>query len=166
MRICRRTTAVLLVAALATPTVALAQQNPPAPAQQPDPPAPVRSATSSTPRTSSDSDTTLPVSLERIRRELIHQVARSTNLSRGLDIRYYVEVYGQAPQIQIFSPDTDLVHGPVPYGGMTHQEFLNLVTPQEFRAPPADLTMLPMLLAKWLAERQNNKKKTESEKPQ
>lgn len=144
----RRTTAVLLIAVLTTPALAFAQQNPTAaqPAAAPRP----ESA-------SSDRDVNLPVSLERIRRELIHQAARSRNDSRGLDIRYYVEVYGHAPQIQIFSPDTDLVHGPVPYGGMTHQEFLNLVTPQEFRAPAADLSMLPALLAKWLAERQKKK---------
>src|SRR5512140_127421 len=138
MQLCRRTVAILLITVLAAPAVAFAKpQNPPAPPAAASPPPQ---------RTSGDSEVNLPVSLERIRRQLIHQAARSRNDSHGLDIRYYVEVYGHAPQIQIFTPETDLVHGPVPYGGMTHQEFLNLVTPQEFRAPAADLTMLPMLL--------------------
>jgi hypothetical protein len=149
MQLCRRTVAILLITVLAAPAVAFAKpQNPPAPPAAASPPPQ---------RTSGDSEVNLPVSLERIRRQLIHQAARSRNDSHGLDIRYYVEVYGHAPQIQIFTPETDLVHGPVPYGGMTHQEFLNLVTPQEFRAPAADLTMLPMLLAKWLAERDKKK---------
>lgn len=156
MPFCRRAVAVLLVALLPIPTVVFAQHQ--------DPKTSSTAAARPTERTSSDSDINLPVSLERIRRELIHQAARSRNDSRGLDIRYYVEVYGKAPPIQIFSRDTDLVHGPVPYGGMTHQEFLNLVTPQEFRAPAADLTMLPMLLAKWLADREKKKQQNNSDK--
>jgi hypothetical protein len=155
MSICRRAVAILLIAMLSIPAVSVGQQqNQPASSTVPAAVAPRQ-------RNSTQADTNLPVSLERIRRELIHQAARSRNDSHGLDIRYYVEVYGKAPETQIFSRDTDLVHGPVPYGGMTHQEFLNLVTPQEFRAPAADLTMLPMLLAKWLADRQKEKKKEE-----
>lgn len=149
MSFCRRVLAVLLIAILAMPALSFAQQQ--------TAPASSGTAAARPPRNAPASDINLPVSLERIRRELIHQVARSRNDSHGLDIRYYVEVYGQAPPLQIFGPETDLVHGPVPYGGMTHQEFLNLVTPQEFRAPAADLTMLPMALAKWLAEREKKK---------
>ncbi len=162
MSFCRRIVALAVIVVLTMPAMGFAQQqNPPA---QPDTTATAQTNTKQ--RTSSDTDITLPVSLERIRRELIHQAARSRNDSHGLDIRYYVEVYGHAPQIQIFSPDEDLVHGPVPYGGMTHQEFLNLVTPQEFRAPAADLSMLPMLLAKWFADREKKKQQEQEIKPQ
>jgi hypothetical protein len=45
---------------------------------------------------------------------------------------FRVEVFARKPTIvDILGPD--YLIGPVPYGGMTHQEFLNMVTPAEFR---------------------------------
>lgn len=89
----------------------------------------------------------LPIDLERIHREL-----RASNVREerdGLNLRYYVEVYGQSPRIVIFGPDANLTHGPVPYGGPTHREMLEQMTPQEFRAPAADFSAL----LRWLVER-------------
>jgi hypothetical protein len=96
----------------------------------------------------------LPVSLDRIRRGL--QQATTVREERdGLNLRYFVEVWGQAPPLQILDPRFDnLVQGPVPYGGPTHQEILNLITPREYRAPAADVGAL----LRWLVGRSDEDK--------
>jgi hypothetical protein len=89
----------------------------------------------------------LPINLERIQRELRQASIRDE--SEGLNIRYIVDVYGQAPPIVIFGPRFDLLYGPVPNSAPTHKEMIEHVTPQEYRAPAADLNAL----FRWLAER-------------
>ena len=89
----------------------------------------------------------LPIDLERIHREL--RAASVREEREGLNLRYFVEVYGEAPPIDLFGPDANLSAGPVPYGAPTHKEMLQQTTPQEFRAPAADLGAL----LKWLMER-------------
>jgi hypothetical protein len=89
----------------------------------------------------------LPVDLERIHRELQQSATREER--DGLNLRYYVNVTTQAPPLVIFGPDDNLVHGPVPYGGPTHKDMLEQMTPKEFRAPAADFSAL----LRWLAER-------------
>ena len=74
----------------------------------------------------------LPVSLERIKRKLA-QVPPSREFHLRLD--YYIEVYGRAPQLDIFE-SFDLHNGPVPYGAPTHSDMVQHATPQEFRSPP------------------------------
>jgi hypothetical protein len=93
----------------------------------------------------------LPIDLKRIQREL--KQAQDVEEREGLNLRYVIQIYGAAPPIQLFTPDANLVHGPVPYGAPTHQEILNHITPQEFRSPVMDFGAL----VRWLAER--NKKK-------
>jgi hypothetical protein len=69
----------------------------------------------------------LPVSLERIQRALSRPPAIRL---RGDRVVFRVEVLGRKPTIEdILGPD--YLKGPVPYGGMTHQEFLNMVTPKD-----------------------------------
>jgi hypothetical protein len=71
----------------------------------------------------------LPVSLERIQRALSRPPAIRI---RGDRVVFRVEVLGRKPTIEdILGPD--YLKGPVPYGGMTHQEFLNMVTPKDFQ---------------------------------
>ena len=89
----------------------------------------------------------LPLNLGRIQRELRQSAVREER--QGLNLRYVIDVYGQAPPIVIFGPDDNLVHGPVPYGGPTHREMIDHVTPKEYRAPAADFGAL----VRWLAER-------------
>ena len=89
----------------------------------------------------------LPVDVQRIHRELRQSAAREER--EGLNLRYFIDVYGQAPPIVIFGPEDNLTSGPVPYGGPTHKEMLEQMTPQEFRSQPADLSAL----FRWLAER-------------
>jgi hypothetical protein len=67
----------------------------------------------------------------------------------GLNLRYYVNVYAPAPSIKLFTPLDNLLYGPAPYGGPTHRDMMNVMTPQEFRAPAADFTGI----ARWLANR-------------
>ncbi|MGH9315102.1 MAG: hypothetical protein ACRD1S_18100 [Vicinamibacterales bacterium] len=103
----------------------------------------------------------LPVSVERIRRKLAQAPASKTS---GLRLEYYVEVYGKSPQIDIFN-NFDATAGAVQYGSPTHQEFLNLVTPQEFKSPPADLLTPAMALMKWLIDKGLDKSKKKSDPP-
>jgi hypothetical protein len=89
----------------------------------------------------------LPLNLDRIQRELRQSAIREER--QGLNLRYVVEVYGQAPPLVLFGPDDDLVYGPVPYGAPTHKDMIEHVTPKEYRAPAADFSAL----LKWLAEK-------------
>jgi hypothetical protein len=90
----------------------------------------------------------LPVNLTRIQRELRQSTVRDE--SHGLRIRYQVDVYGTAPPIDLFNrTDPNLFTGPVPYGAPTHREFIEQVTPREYRAPAADFSAL----IRWFAEK-------------
>ena len=69
----------------------------------------------------------LPVSLTRIQRALSRPPAIRLKDER---LVFRVEVLGRKPTIEdILGPD--YLKGPVPYGGMSHQEFLNMVTPKD-----------------------------------
>lgn len=93
----------------------------------------------------------LPISVLRIQRQLRHATVREER--DGLKLRYFVDVYGQAPPIELFIKGENLVTGPVPYGAPTHQEILNVITPQEFRAPVMDFRAL----LDWLAKKRDKK---------
>jgi hypothetical protein len=147
-----RVTALALVVALLAVTPGLAAQGqPPAQAPQPAPQLP-------TPEQVEAAQRELPVSVDRIRRKLAQQPASKTD---GLRLDYYVEVYGRYSKIDLFS-DIDTKSGAVQYGSPTHAEFLSLVTPQEFKSPPADLMTPTIALMKWLADKA--KKKPEPDK--
>lgn len=74
----------------------------------------------------------LPIDLRRIEREFRQTTIREER--DGLNLRYFVDVYATAPPIILFTPEDNLVFGPVPYGGPTHFEMLQMMTPREFRA--------------------------------
>jgi hypothetical protein len=78
----------------------------------------------------------LPIDLRRIQRELRQTTIREER--DGLNLRYFVDVYAKAPDIVLFTPEDNLLTGPVPYGAPTHREMLNMITPQEHRAPAAN----------------------------
>jgi hypothetical protein len=75
----------------------------------------------------------LPVSIEAIQRALNHKPAIRIAEQRSV---FRVEVFGKKPTIEDIL-GKDYLKGPTPAaaGGaaMTHQEFLNMVTPEEFR---------------------------------
>ena len=89
----------------------------------------------------------LPVNLKRLEREL--RVSTSREESDGLNIRYILQIFGQAPPLLVFTKEDNLVSGPVPYGAPTHKEIVDHITPKEYRAPAADIGAL----MRWLADR-------------
>jgi hypothetical protein len=86
----------------------------------------------------------LPINLRRIERELRSMAIREER--DGLNLRYQVEVFGRLPAVTFFTPEDNLAVGPVPYGGPTHRDMIEHVTPQEFRSPVMDFGSL----FKWL----------------
>jgi hypothetical protein len=108
-------------------------------------------AAQETPATSVDVDR-LPVDVSRIQRQLQRQA--EVEQREGLNLRYSLHVYGVAPRLQFFTKEDNLTTGPVPWGAPTHQEIINHITPQEYRAPFADFSAL----FRWLADRNKGKK--------
>jgi hypothetical protein len=82
----------------------------------------------------------LPIDVNRIHRQLRQTTVREER--DGLNLRYIVDVYGRAPQLELFTKQDNLKEGAVPYGAPTHQDMLNQMTPQEYRAPAADFSNL------------------------
>ena len=77
-------------------------------------------------------------------RQLV-SVPPGTERQSGTGLRYdfVVDVFGQRPAIDFFK-DFDLSKGgPVRYGGVTHQELLNAVTPYGFHIYTGGIDLLP-----------------------
>jgi hypothetical protein len=87
------------------------------------------------------------LNLARIQRGLQKSAERQEY--DGLNLRYYVNVYAPSPSIKLFTPLDNLLYGQAPYGGPTHREIMDLITPREYRAPAADFSGI----ARWLANR-------------
>jgi len=87
------------------------------------------------------------LNLSRIQRGLRRSAERQDY--DGLNLRYYISVYAPAPPIRLFGKQDNLAFGPAPYGGPTHGDMMQLMTPQEFRAPAADFSGL----SRWLANK-------------
>jgi hypothetical protein len=74
-------------------------------------------------------DVSLPVSISKIQTAISHPPAIKPDSNRPV---FRVEVFARKPTVaEILGPD--YLRGPVPNGGMTHQEFLDMVTPVEYR---------------------------------
>ena len=113
--------AAIVVLTAASPGVALAEQDGvPASAAPPLETA----ADAATPAIDPDA---LPVNVDRIQRFLARPPAIRPESAR---LVFRQEIFGRKPTIdEILGPDWR--KGPAPYGGMTHQEFLNVVTPKD-----------------------------------
>jgi hypothetical protein len=68
----------------------------------------------------------LPVSVDRIQRAL--QAPKPLNLREQRPV-FRLEIFGKKPTIEDMLGEKFWI-GPTPYGGMTHQEFMSMVTPQ------------------------------------
>ena len=113
--------AVVLTAALLGPQQGAAPARPETPAQ-PAPTAPQAPAPA-------DSGIELPVDLNKIQTALSRPPAIRTTGSRPV---FRVEVLARKATIEdILGPD--YLKGPVPYGSISHREFLDMVTPAEYR---------------------------------
>jgi hypothetical protein len=137
----RKVIAAALTAALAaSPGAALAQEGTARPQQ----------ATPMRPADEQPSPADLGISLERVRRELRELPPVQSTLLR---YDFHVDVYGENPKVDFFK-DFDLAaRGAVRYGGMTHAEFLDVVTPQAYKAPSGDLISLAIWAASQLAKK-------------
>jgi len=89
----------------------------------------------------------LPIDLKKVTRELRQSAASESGT--GLNIRYRVAVYGEAPRVELFTKRDNLANGPSPYGAPSHRDMLEHVTPKEYRAPYADISSL----LRWLSEK-------------
>lgn len=106
----------------------------------------------------------LPVSLDRVQRALARPPAISLE---GKQV-YRVEVVGKKLTIEdLLGPD--YLKGPVPRAGMTHQEFLAMVTPKDFQgyAPYTNREGMAMAATsfalKWAVQRAVHKYQTAAE---
>jgi hypothetical protein len=116
---------------------------------QAPPPAPPQSSQSSSAAASAEQATS---DLERIRAQLNR--APTLKLDEQ-QLRFYVEVVAKQPSIADIIGTYDLINGPTKGGNpMTHQEFLNMVTPKEMYGSqgikPGEL--LQFALTNWLAQ--------------
>jgi hypothetical protein len=102
--------------------LAQAPQGPP-----PPPPAgPVQAGAATTQPPPKD-QTETQAELARIKEALKAPPALNLDSER---LRFYLEIYARQPTFDQFMGSYDLLHGPVKRAAMTHQEFLNQVTPQ------------------------------------
>jgi hypothetical protein len=132
----RRVIVLLLVALVAVPAAAFAQQPPPA-----------------------VDATKLGVDLSRIKRELAEAQAEESS-DDPLRLKFYVDVVGTAPKIDFLEGFN--VDGPVSYGSPTHKEVLEVLTPKEFRSPVIPFYGLAVLAAQKLFD-YSKKKQCEAE---
>jgi hypothetical protein len=85
----------------------------------------------------------LGVSLDRIQKGVTKPQAIKLTETRKV---FRMEVFGAKPTIEdILGPD--YLRGPVPYGGMTHQEFLDMVTPKDVQGYAAFTNRQGMVVA-------------------
>ena len=121
----KRLASFLLIGALAMPAAAVAQ-NVNGTATAPSAEVPARVDASK-----------LGVSLDRIRREL-NQAQASEQQGDALRLDFHVQVIGRAPRIDLLEGfDLD---GPAVYGGPTHREVIDFLTPQAFKSPTVPIS--------------------------
>jgi hypothetical protein len=89
----------------------------------------------------------LGIDVSRIQRQLKQDASRGER--NGLNLKYYIDVYGTTPAFQLFANSKEATQGPVPYGEPTNREMLNIMTPPEFRAPVMDFSAF----MRWLHDR-------------
>jgi hypothetical protein len=132
---------IALAAALAVPGVATAQdQAPPASSQPRQTPSPSPAAAQAA------------ADLERVKAQLNR--APGLKLDEG-QLRFYVEVVAKQPSIADMIGSYDLMNGPTKRGApMTHQEFLNMVTPKELYGSGGIKAgeLLQFALTNWLGQ--------------
>lgn len=119
---------IVLIACLAAPC--LAQDAPP-------------------PKPDTDIDVTkLGVSLSRIQRGLFIAESRDKQGSNAMHLEFNVQVYGQAPKIEVLK-GVDLSNGAVPGSAPSHRQMIEHLTPQIYRTPGMPISALAM----WAAQR-------------
>ena len=92
-----------------------------------------------------------PENLDRIKRLIDRPPALKIDENR---LRFYVEVLARFPTFEAYVKGQDLTKGPTKGGPMTHQEFLNLVTPRELYSTAGikPTEMLQFAIVNWLGQ--------------
>ncbi|HUQ88248.1 MAG TPA: hypothetical protein VM096_11855 [Vicinamibacterales bacterium] len=89
----------------------------------------------------------LGVDLARIKRGLRVAETKEKTSSDGLRLNFSVQVYGQAPRIDVLQ-GIDLFNGAVPGTAPSHNQMIEFWTPEIYRSP----TMPVSALAFWAAQ--------------
>ena len=75
----------------------------------------------------------LPIDLQRIQSRFREgQIREQRN---GLNLRYFVDVFAKAPELKLFTKEDNLEYGRAPYGGPTHSDMMEVMTPRQYRNP-------------------------------
>lgn len=104
----------------------------------------------------------LPVSVVRVRNRL--STLPPYDPEGGLRLNFFVDVYGKAPGLDLFTGIDLSGRGAVQYGPMTHAEFLEFVTPKAFRAPVMDLSSVMFAAAGWAAKRAAERRRQDEQR--
>ena len=139
-------TSLAVVALLAS---GLAQN--PAPSQAPDEstarsaaaPAAATAAAPAPAESTSLNPNAIGVSLDKIQKAVTRPAAIKLNEERPV---FRMEIFGRTPSIEDIL-GKDYLRGPVPYGVMSHQEFLNMVTPKDVQGYAAFSNSQGMIVA-------------------
>ena len=91
--------------------------------------------------------TKLGVDLSRIKKGLRVAESREKLTTDGLRLNYSIQVYGQAPKIDVLK-GIDLFNGGVPGSAPSHNQMIEFWTPAIYRSP----TMPVSALAFWAAQ--------------
>lgn len=105
--------------------------------------------------------TKLGVDLSRISRGLRVAEAKEKSAADGLRLDFSIQVYGQAPRIEVLN-GIDLFNGPVPGSAPSHNQMIEHWTPPIYRTPGLPISAL----AYWAAEQiwqKSKKSKCEEE---
>lgn len=127
----------LVVFALASPVLAQDQPKP-----------------TTTPEDETIDATKLGVSLSKIQKGLFIAAAREKNKDDGIHLEFNVQVYGQAPKIEVLK-GVDLFNGPVPGTAPSHGQMIEYWTPQIYRTPGLPISAL----AYWVGQHMWEKSK-------
>jgi hypothetical protein len=111
-------------------------------AQQPPAQQPPASQTQPQTQAKPPSAEAMGISLKNIRKQVSETSPSQPANGSGLRYDFFVDVFGKRPAIDFFK-DFDLSKGgAVKWGGVTHQEILNAVTPYPFRLYTGGIELL------------------------
>jgi hypothetical protein len=96
--------------------------------------------------------TKLGVSLSKIQRGLFVAAARDKDKKDGIHLEFNVQVYGQAPKIEVLK-GVDLFNGAVPGTAPSHNQMIEYWTPQIYRPQGLPISALAFWAAQHLWEK-------------
>jgi hypothetical protein len=98
--------------------------------------------------------TKLGVSLSKIQKGLFIAEAREKRKGEGIHLEFNVQVYGQAPKIEVLK-GIDVFNGAVPDTAPSHNQMIEYWTPQIYRTPSLPISAL----AYWVGQHMWEKSK-------